>query len=142
MIIVDVNVLIFAFNEDAPQHEKAREWLERALSGSEALGFPWAVIHGFLRITTMTPAVRPPFRIEHALGIIDECFSSAAVTLVEPGPRYWPIFRKLLLDRDIHGKLVSDAHIAALAIEHDASVCSTDRDFGKFPNLRVINPLA
>ena len=141
MIIVDVNVLIFAFNVDSPQHERARDWLEQALSGSEAIGLPWAVIHGFLRITTGTPAVRPPFQIEEAVAIISECFRSSAVTLVEPGLRYWSIFRGLLIDQKVQGRLVSDAHIAALAIENDASVCSTDRDFVDFPGVRVINPL-
>lgn len=142
MIIVDVNVLIFAYNEDAPQHERARKWLGEALSGSEPIGLPWAVIHGFLRITTNTPAVNRRFAISDAVAIVSEWFTSPAVTLVEPGPRYWAIFRELLVDRKIDGALVSDAHIAALAIENRASVCSTDRDFRRFPGLRVINPLA
>jgi len=140
MIIVDVNVLIFAYNADAPQHEKSRDWLERALSGSEAIGLPWAVVHGFLRITTNSPAVQPAFSIEEALAIVDEWFTSPAATVVEPGPRYFSIFRNLLVDGQVEGALVSDAHIAALAVENDAAVCSTDRDFRDFP-VRLINPL-
>jgi uncharacterized protein len=142
VIIVDVNVLIFAYNADAPQHERSRAWLQSAFSGAEAVGLPWAVIHGFVRITTNTPAVQPPLAIDEALAIVEEWFTSAAVTSVEPGPRYWAIFRDLLLDHSVQGKLVSDAHIAALAIENNATVCSTDRDFRRFAGLRVINPLA
>jgi toxin-antitoxin system PIN domain toxin len=142
VIIVDVNVLIFAYNEDAPQHERAREWLKRALSGSEVIGLPWAVIHGFLRITTNTRAVKPPFPMSEAVAIVEEWFTSGLVTLVEPGPRYWPILRNLLAARGVDGPLVSDAHIAALAIENDAAVCSTDRDFARFQEIRLINPLA
>lgn len=142
MIIVDVNVLIFAYNADAPQHDKARGWLEQALSGSEPIGLPWAVVHGFLRITTNTPAIKPPFPMTDAVAIVEEWFSSPTVTLIEPGPRYWPIFRQLLADAKVEGTLVSDAHIAALAIEHDATVCTTDRDFRGFTGVRVINSLA
>jgi uncharacterized protein len=142
MIIVDVNVLIFAYNFDAPQHERSRAWLQRAFSGSEVIGLPWAVIHGFLRITTNTPAIQPPFKIDDAVAMVDEWFTSPAVKLVEPGLRYWSVFSALLRDQQIEGQLVSDAHIAALAIENDAAVCSTDRDFGLFTGLRVINPLA
>lgn len=142
MIIVDVNVLIFAYNFDAPQHERSRAWLEGVFSGSEVIGIPWAVIHGFLRITTNTPAIRPPFKIDDAVAMVDEWFASPAVKLVEPGLRYWSVLRTLLCDQQIEGQLVSDAHIAALAIENDAAVCTTDRDFGLFPGLRVINPLA
>lgn len=142
MIILDVNVLIFAYNEDAPQHQRAREWVERALSGAETIGLPWAVVHGFLRVTTNTPAIQPPLAMSEAVAIVEEWFTSAAVTLIEPGPRYWTIFRQLLVDAGVEGALVSDAHIAALAIENNASVCTTDRDFRGFPRLHVINPLA
>lgn len=139
MIIVDVNVLIYAFNADAPQHERAREWLERALSGSEVIGVPWAVIHGFLRITTNTRIGLP---MNEALAIVNEWFRSAAVTLVEPGARYWSILQGFLVDGRNDRELVSDAHLAALAIENNASVCSTDRDFDRFTGLPIINPLA
>jgi toxin-antitoxin system PIN domain toxin len=142
VIIVDVNVLIFAYNADAPQHERSRKWLQAAFSGSEVVGIPWAVIHGFLRITTNTPASQPPFTIDEAVAIVDEWFQSPAVSVIEPGPRYWALFRELLVDGQVEGALVSDAHIAALAIENGATVCSTDRDFASFPSLRVINPLA
>jgi toxin-antitoxin system PIN domain toxin len=141
VIVVDVNVLIFAYNADAPQHERVRRWLEGALSGSERIGIPWAVLHGFLRITTNTPAIKPPFLTTDAVAIVEEWFSSPAVTVVEPGPRYWSIFRTLLVDAQVKGALVSDAHIAALAMENDASVCTTDRDFRGFTGLRLINPL-
>lgn len=77
-----------------------------------------------------------------ALAIVDEWFTSAVVTLVEPGPRYWQVFRQLATERHVDGPLVSDAHIAALAIENHASVCTTDRDFRRFADVRVINPLA
>lgn len=98
---------------------------------------PW-----FLRITTNTPAIQPPFKIAEAIAIVQEWFKSPAVSIIEPGPRYWQLFRDLLTVGQVEGALVSDAHIAALALENGATVCSTDRDFRRFPGVRVINPLA
>lgn len=141
MIVVDVNILIYAYNAGAPQHRVARQWVENAFTGGEHIGLPWAVAHAFLRLTTDGPSMTKPFSIEEASAIVEDWLGAPAVTMLSPGVRYWPILRDLIIGNGLRGSLISDAHIAALAIEHDASVCTTDRDFRRFANVRVINPL-
>ena len=143
MIVVDVNILIYAYDAGAPEHPKARAWIEDAFSGSgDPLLVPWAVVHAFLRLTTKTRLLAHPFTIEQALTIVEEWFGSGAVLPVEPGPRYWSILRSLAIDANAVGDLVADAHIAALALENDAEICTADRDFHRFPGVRVLNPVA
>jgi toxin-antitoxin system PIN domain toxin len=142
MIVVDINVLIYAYNAGAPEHPKARAWIENAFSASDPLFVPWAVVHAFLRLTTKARLLMRPFTIEEAVAIVEEWFSSGAVLLIEPGPRYWSVLRELVTRSNIVGDLVADAHIAALALERNATVCTADRDFQRFPGVRVINPLA
>jgi toxin-antitoxin system PIN domain toxin len=142
VIIVDVNILVYAHNAGAPQHPIARAWAERAFSGSEVVGIPWAVAHAFLRLTTDSRFMAFPFEPKEASSIVDAWFTSPAGELVEPGPRYWSILRSMLIADNIRGPLVSDAHLAALTLEHDATLCTADRDFRRFAGLRVINPLA
>lgn len=142
MIVVDVNILIYAHNAGAPQHRVARHWVENAFTGTERIGLPWAVAHGFLRLTTDGPSMMKPFSINEAAAIVDDWFAAPAVTPIVPGVRYWSILRDLMIATGVRGSLVSDAHIAALALENDASVCTTDRDFLRFASVRLINPLA
>jgi uncharacterized protein len=141
VIVLDVNILIYAYSSDVSQHHRARAWMETAFSGDEPVRIPWAVAHAFLRLTTKSKFLLRPLRIEQAAAIVDEWFSLPVVAPLEPGPKYWPILRELVISTNSHGNLVSDAHIAALAIEHGATVCSADSDFSRF-GVRVINPLA
>lgn len=140
MILVDANLLIYAHNSDSEDFDKSREWLERVFSGSESVGLPWAVIHAFLRLTTSKILPRP-LSIDTATSVVDDWVSLPVVTIPEAGAEYWPIFRELLRKAKISGKMVTDAHIAALAIEHDATLYTADRDFRRFSGLRVVNPL-
>jgi toxin-antitoxin system PIN domain toxin len=142
VILVDVNILIYAHNSGSGDLAISKKWLEQALSDAEPVGFPWAVIHAFLRLTTGKLVLPRPLEMPTALSIVDDWLSAPNARIAEPGPQYWAIFRTLVKAAQITGKLVSDTHIAALAIEHDAVLCTADRDFRRFPNLRVINPLA
>jgi uncharacterized protein len=142
VILVDANLLIYAHNEGVTQHEAAQKWLAKVLIGDEDLGLPWAVIHTFLRLTTGGRVFRETLPIERSLRIVDRWLAVPHVKIVEPGPRYWDILRRLCIDSAVRGKVLSDAHLAAIAVEHDATMCTTDADFRRFAGLRVFNPLA
>jgi uncharacterized protein len=141
VILVDANLLIYAIDSDSPQHARARPWLERALSGTAPVGLPWTVILAFVRITTREGIMRRPLSPTAALAYVDSWLRQPCVETVAPGERHWPILRRLLEATGSAGNLTSDAHIAALALERGASVCSTDHDFGRFPGIRHVNPL-
>jgi toxin-antitoxin system PIN domain toxin len=141
MTIVDVNLLIYAVNEDAPYHRKAKAWLEAALSGTETVGLPWIVLLAFLRLTTRAGLFQKPLSVETAVNLLDVWLQQPSVTVPEPSPRHLRILRNLILPLGAGGNLTSDAHLAALAIEHNAELCSTDNDFARFDGLRWRNPL-
>lgn len=141
MILVDVNVLIYAIDADSPHHRPARRWLEDALSGTRPIGLAWIVILAFLRLTTRSGILRKPLPPERAMAFVDEWLGQPYVSAVSPGQGHWAILRKLLRDSGTAGNLTSDAHLAAAALELGASVCSTDADFGRFPGVERISPL-
>jgi toxin-antitoxin system PIN domain toxin len=138
--VVDANVLLHAYNPSAPMHVPARTWLEAALSGDESIGLPWIVILAFLRIATNARAVERPLSIERACETVDELLACAPVHVLQPGPRHWSEVRRLLLQVGAAGNLVTDAHLAALAIEHGATLTSYDADFSRFEHLRWERP--
>lgn len=141
MILVDANLLIYAVNRDAPHHARARRWWETALSGSERVGLAWVVILAFLRITTRQGILEKPLGAEAATRYIDEWLDRPVVELVRPGEAHWNILRNLLLSSGTQGNLTSDAHLAAMALECGADLCSADYDFRRFPGIRHRNPL-
>jgi hypothetical protein len=141
MILVDANLLIYAVNKDAPLHRRAKSWLEDTISGTETVGLSWNVLLAFLRLTTRAGMFRTPLSVETAFDLVDAWLSQPAVIAVEPTARHLRILRDLLLPVGTGGNLTSDAHLAALAIEHGAELCSTDSDFARFPRLRWRNPL-
>jgi toxin-antitoxin system PIN domain toxin len=142
VIIVDANLLIYAYNASAEHHEKARVWLEEALSAHHPVRLAWSTIHAFLRLMTHPSLFPQPFHMSEAVGIVQSWLAQPAVDLVEAGPSYWAILRGLLSDGQIRGPLVMDAHLAALAIENGAVLHTSDRDFRRFEGLQVKNPLA
>ncbi len=142
MIVVDVNLLIYAVNEDAPSHRKAKAWLEATISGQETVGFSWNVLLAFLRLTTRAGLFRSPLAPEAAFDVMTLWLDQPSTTIVEAGPRHLQILRELLIPLGVGGNLASDAHLAALAIEHGAELCSSDTDFDRFPRLKWSNPLA
>lgn len=142
MILVDTNVLIYAVNEDAPLNHKAKRWLEAVMSGPDTVGFSWNVLLAFLRLTTRSGVFRNPLPLETAFDLIASWLDQPSATVVHAGPRHLQILRELLLPMGSGGNLTSDAHLAALAIEHGAELCSSDTDFARFPGLKWRNPLA
>jgi len=134
--IVDANVLLHAYNVSAPAHPQARRWLENALSDDEALGLPWVVILAFLRISTNPRALPRPLSIDNASEIVDALLNYPPVRVVEPGPEHWLQMRRLISKLGIAGNLTTDTHLAALAIEHGATLISYDSDFSRFEHLR------
>ena len=141
MKIVDINLLIYAINKDAPHHSKAKKWLEDSLSGDEPIGFVWIVILGFLRIVTNGRIMPTPIAPEVAIDIINDWLQQAPSVTVVPTPQHWAIFKELILPLGTAANLTSDAHLAALAIEHGARLYSTDNDFSRFRKLRWTNPI-
>jgi uncharacterized protein len=142
VILIDTNILIYAVNKDAPQHARARSWLETALAGTETIGIPWTVLLAFLRLTTRPGLFRNPLRIGAAFDLIDSWLEQTSVSIVHPGSGHGLILRKLLEPLGTGGNLTSDAYLAALALEHRAELFSTDHDFQRFPGLKWRNPLA
>ena len=141
MKIVDINLLIYAINRDTPLHKKAKKWLETTFTGEESVGFAWVVILGFLRIVTNGRIMPYPLRPEDAFEIIDEWINHPLCKIIVPTERHWDILKDLLMPLGTAANLTSDAHLAALTIEHGGRLFSTDNDFSRFPHLRWTNPL-
>lgn len=142
MILVDLNLLLYAVNEAANQHERARTWWEEALSGSETVALPWTVILGFLRITTNRRIMPRPLTAVQAMDLVQDWLDQPPVEPIQATQEHWTILRELLEELGTAGNLTSDAHLAALAVEHGARLYSTDNDFSRFANVRWVNPLA
>lgn len=133
----DVNVLVYAVNLDAPQRAVAARWIEDAFSDSAGLGFTWHVLAGFLRLSTQQRIVRSALPLDTALGIVDEWLSHPRARVIGPTDRHAHLLARLLVGAGRGGNLVSDAHLAAIAIEHGAVLGTFDRDFERFAGLRL-----
>jgi len=142
MKILDANILIYAVNIEAPLHGRAKAWLESTLSGHDTVGLPWNVLLAVIRLMTRPGAFRDPIPLSEAFRVVDSWLDRPSVAVVHPGPRHLRVLRDLLLPLGTGGNLTSDAHLAALAIEHGAELCSCDGDFARFPGLHWRNPLA
>lgn len=141
MKVPDLNLLIYAVDQSAPSHTAALRWWNALLSGTETVAFSWTVLLGFLRLTTNPRIMETPLTAEHALDYIDRWLAHPVTTVIDPTPRHASVLRDLFAGVGTAGNLVSDAHLAALAIEHGAELCSADHDFGRFPGLQWVNPL-
>ena len=140
MILVDANILLYAYHTRSEHHESCRLWVEEKFSGPSPVGLPWLAIWAFLRISTNPRAFEKPLSMKEAEAIVSSWFDAPAVRVVGPGERYWEILSHLLLEAQVSGPLVTDAALAALAIENGAGVCTTDRDFGRFEGVKVLDP--
>lgn len=140
MILPDVNVLVYAYREDAPKHERYRRWLEEVLAGNEAYGLSDLVLAGFLRVVTHPRVFFPPSPITHALGFAEALRHHPNCVHVIPEQRHWEIFTRLCREARVKGNLVPDAYLAALAIESGSEWMTTDRDYSRFPGLRWRDP--
>jgi uncharacterized protein len=142
MIVCDANVLLYAYDSGSALHKACRDWLGAALSGPESIGLPWQSLLAFVRIATNRRVFRVPLSTAEASDIVSSWLSRAQVVVPEPGARYWQILQSQLLSARITGPLVTDAALAALAIEQGASLCTTDRDFRRFDGLSLVDPAA
>jgi len=141
VILIDTNLLLYAHVKTFPQHIKAREWLNSTLSGTALVGFPWMSLLGFLGIITNPRVFERPEPMNTAWNQVTEWLDCKIVWIPQPTERHREVLQSLLSLPGIHGNLVPDAHLAALAIEHELTLCSTDRDFARFPHLLWRNPL-
>lgn len=137
MKMPDVNVLVYAINPDATQHITARRWLETAFLEGAGAGFAWFALAGFVRVTTKRGILSRQLSIEDALRFVDEWLSHPRASILNPTDRHAAIFGRALIGAGRGGNLVSDAHLAAIAIEHGAVLGTFDRDFERFAGLRL-----
>jgi len=141
VIVPDVNLLVYAVDSGSPHHTAASAWWRRVLNGPEPAGLPWVCVLALLRLITDPRVFTRPLDAEQALAVVEAWSAPPHVIPVEPTQRHLAILRGLLDVTGTAGGLVTDAHLAALAIEHGATLCSADADFGRFPGLRWRNPL-
>ncbi|HEX9892205.1 MAG TPA: type II toxin-antitoxin system VapC family toxin [Actinomycetota bacterium] len=142
MILVDVNVLVYAFREDAEDHIDYRRWLRAATRGQEPFGVSDLVLSGFLRVVTNPRAFTSPTPMAAALSFADALRAQPTYVPATPGSRHWEIFSSLCRTSGVRGSLVADAYHAALAIESGSEWITTDRDYARFPGLRWRHPLS
>ena len=140
MILPDVNVLIYAFRADVPQHPLCREWLVNVINSDAPFGMSRLALAGVIRITTNARAYREPSPLEEAVAFCENLLGQPHCHAVEPGERHWEIFKRLCLETDTRGRRVTDAWFAALAIEWGCDWITFDRDFARFPELRWRTP--
>jgi len=141
VILIDVNVLVYAFHEGAPDHARYREWLDETVLSPEPYGVSDLVLSGFIRVATHPRIFDPPAPAAKALGFAEVIREQPNAVTVAPGPRHWGIFTGLCEEANAKGNLVPDAYLAALAIESGSEWVTTDRDFSRFPGLRWRHPL-
>lgn len=140
MDVVDVNILLYALEPGVPRHAEAHAWLQAALNRPGAVGFTWLVIVGFVRIATHESIWPDPLTISEATDVAAEWLDAPGSVVLEPTARHLAVVRGLVLETGSAGNLTNDAHLAAIAIEHGAAVCTFDNDFGRFPGLRWHRP--
>jgi hypothetical protein len=141
LIIPDVNLLLYAYNRDVRYHAAARDWWEDLLSGTDRVGLPWAVGLGFVRLMTHPAVLISPLDPGAAIRHVRQWLQRPNVVVIEPGPRHLDVLESLLAPLGVAGNLTTDAHLATLAIEHQAELHSNDTDFARFSGLRWRNPL-
>lgn len=142
MIFIDANLLLYAYDADHERHAAARGWLEETLGGDEEIRIPLVSALAFLRIGTNPSVFRVPLDTDEAVGIVEGWLERPGVELGLPTASHWTTMRRLTREGQARGPLVTDAHLAAMTIEHGAVLCTTDRDFARFEGLRFTNPIA
>lgn len=142
MNLVDANLLLHAYNPRSEFHLASRRWLETTLNGSELTRFAWTTLWAFLRISTNPRVFEHPLSLREAGTAVDAWLSQPNAGILEPGDQHWPILRRLMDESQSSGTLMADAALAAIAIEHGATLHTTDRDFSRFTGLRWANPIA
>jgi uncharacterized protein len=139
--LLDVNLLLYAYDKDAADHIAAARWIKELFHGPEPIGLPWITLWAFVRISTNPRGLTNPKTAKEAFQIVREWLALPGVVIVQPGPRHAEILERIVIDNRAAGPLTTDAALAALAIEHGATLASADRDFSRFPDLRWLNPI-
>jgi toxin-antitoxin system PIN domain toxin len=140
LILIDANLLLYAYDTSSSYHDRARTWLERTITEDD-VGLAVTTLLAFVRIATAPTVFARPFAVGEAIGIVEEWLALPTVVLVEPTRRHWAMLSEIAVAGQARGPLVMDAHLAALAMEHGAVLCTTDRDFARFDGLRWRDPL-
>jgi len=142
LILVDANILLYAEDSLHPRNQQAREWWDGRLSQTETVCLCWTVLSAFIRIGTNPRVFEHPLSLEQALARVQSWLDQPCTRVVRPTERHWTVFQQMLTDGQAIANLVTDAHLAALAIEHGCELASTDSDFARFPRLKWSNPLS
>jgi toxin-antitoxin system PIN domain toxin len=141
MIVLDANLLLYAYDSRSDKHEQARQWVEHAFSEETVVGLPWQTVAAFIRITTNPRIPGPRFTLDQAVQVVDQWLEQPNVRLLAPGDQHWIILRKLLIAGQARGPLATDAQLAALTMENGGVLHTTDRDFARFTGLQWTNPI-
>jgi toxin-antitoxin system PIN domain toxin len=141
VIVLDANILLYAYDSASSQYLEARSWIEQEFSGTAAIGLPWQTASAFLRIITNSRLPGERLSLADAVQIVDSWMEQPNVRVLAPGEDHWRLFRQMIVEGQAAGGLVTDAHLAALTIEHGGVLHTSDRDFARFPGLRWTNPL-
>jgi hypothetical protein len=142
LILVDANILLYAEDSLSPHHQLARSWWDEQLSGSGPVCLSWVVLAAFIRIGTNPRVFAHPLSLAQALRRVESWLDQPCTRVVQPTERHWVVFQQMLTSGQAVGNLVTDAHLAALSVEHGCELFSTDADFARFPKLKWKNPLA
>jgi uncharacterized protein len=138
--LLDANILLYAYDSDSSHHAACRSWLEAAFNAEEIVALPWQTLLAFIRICTNPRATKKPLDSAQACEIVDSWLSQANVSVIGAGERFWELLNGQILEAQIRGPLVTDAALAALALEHGATLCSVDKDFRRFRGLKLVDP--
>jgi len=142
MTIIDANLLIYFYNEASEHHPRAATWVDSLINSTEQIGLPWITLWAFLRLSTAPRVLPRPLSPADAFAIVRDWIEQPAVIVVQPASRYAAILERLVVGTGARAGLVTDAALAALAIENGATLASADHDFSRFPDLKWVNPLA
>ncbi len=142
MIVLDANILLYAYDADSDKHAKARAWVEEVFSGASPVGLPWQTLSVFMRIVTNPRLTGKRFTTVEVADLVDQWVKQPNVRLLGPGDNHWSFLRQMIVDGQVRGPLITDAQLAALTIEYGGILHTTDRDFSRFPGLRWKNPIA
>jgi len=141
VIVLDANLLLYAYDSESPVHSRARDWLEATLVAEEEIGIALVSLLAFVRVGTSTSVFKQPLSVADAFEVISKWLDRPNVGILQPTRRHFELVAKLASSGKARGTLLMDAHLAALAIEHGATLCTTDRDFARFKGLRTEDPL-
>lgn len=142
MIVLDANILLYAYDSDSDMHAKARAWVEEVFSDASAVGLPWQTVAAFMRIVTNPRLSGKRFTADEVVAVVDEWINHPNVRLLGPGDNHWTFVRQMIVEGQARGPLITDAQLAAITMEYGGVLHTTDRDFSRFPSLRWENPIA